>query len=44
VLLTPTQLRGRTAIRVSIVSFRTHLAQIEDLLETIRAELTGDRV
>jgi aromatic-L-amino-acid/L-tryptophan decarboxylase len=41
VLVTGTMLRGRFAVRPSIVSFRTHAAQIDDLIARLKSAADG---
>ena len=41
--LTGTKLRGRFAIRISVLSFRTHLDRIQEGLEDLRAAIEGTR-
>jgi aromatic-L-amino-acid/L-tryptophan decarboxylase len=41
VLVTGTMLRGRFAVRPSIVSFRTHAAQIDDLIARLKSAAHG---
>ena len=38
VYLTGTTLRGRFAIRICVLSFRTHRDRVEEALEDVRAE------